>query len=178
MAKRRCKATTKAGKRCKAAPLKGKDYCSAHDPDAPGSTRFGSPEQAREAGMQGGRPRSPRPHEELQRRIEEDIDRWLAPFEAALGGGKPMQMWDAEEGKHHIEFVPDPQLALKAVKLAFDRVYGRPRQQFELTGEDGGAVRISQEEFADPETRKALRELAGKIGDARAERSDGTGSDD
>ena len=32
MAARRCKATTKDGKRCKARALKGSDYCVAHDP--------------------------------------------------------------------------------------------------------------------------------------------------
>lgn len=112
----------------------------------------------------------------MRRRIEEDIDRWLAPLEAALEQGKPIQMWSGEDRAHHIEFVQDPQLAMKALKLVLDYAYGRPRQQIEVTGDDGGAVRISEETFADPKIREGLHELVSRVGAARAGQSGRTGS--
>jgi hypothetical protein len=162
----RCSAKTKRGTRCRAAPLKGTKRCSAH-PLEPDSARFGSPEQAREAGLQGGRPRLPRPHEVLRERIENDIERWLAPLEAALGAGKPVVVWDGQERQHHIEFVEDPKLGMQAMKLAFDRVYGRPRQSVEISGSDGGPVRMAAA-FDDPELREELHGLVRRVADARA----------
>jgi hypothetical protein len=162
--KRQCTGKTVRGKRCKAPALKGKTRCAAH-PLRPGSSRFGSPEQAREAGKLGGRPRLPRPHEELRKRIEADIDKWLAPLEEALGGAKPVLMWDQAEGKHTIEFVADPTVAMKAIKLAFEQVYGRPRQQLEITGGDGAPIEIGAD-IADPKVKEALFDVARAI-DAR-----------
>lgn len=165
--KRACRGKTKAGNPCRAAALKGKLHCAAHDPDTPASARFGSPEQAREAGALGGRPRLPKPHEVLRERIENDIERWLAPLEAALGDGKPVVTWDQAEGKHTIEFVQDPALGMKAFKLAMDRVYGRARQQIEVTGEDGGPLEIAND-VADPEVKEALFSVARAIDKRRA----------
>jgi hypothetical protein len=51
---RRCTGTTRAGEPCRAAPLKGCDHCSAHDPLSPAETRSGSVQQASRAGAQGG----------------------------------------------------------------------------------------------------------------------------
>lgn len=170
--KRRCKGKTKAGKRCRAAALKtgtmidgveaSGDFCRAHDPAIPSVTQLTTDDRRRG----GEATRKPRPDEILRERIEEDIDRWLAPFEAALSSGKPVQMWDAAEGKHRIEYVPDPQLALKAVKLAFDRAFGRARQKVELSGEGGGAVK-TELEFSDPDVREALHGLVSAVADAR-----------
>lgn len=176
--RRRCQAKTKRGTRCQAAPLRGRKYCSAHDPDLPDSTRFGSKEQATRAGQLGGRPRNPRPHEVLRERIEADIDRWLKPIEDALEHGRPVVIWDARAGRHEIQMVADPALALKAMQIAFDRVYGRPRQQVELTGEDGGPVRLTDETFADPELRELMHDLVCRIADARAREPRGSGSGD
>lgn len=163
MAKRRCTAKTKQGKRCRNGPVARHEQCIAHLPrTVKDSLGFGGPQEG------SGPPRLPRPHEELRRRIEQDIDRWLAPLEAALSTSKPVVMWDQAEGRHRIELVSDPELGMKAMKLAFDRVYGRPRQQVELTGEDGGAVRISEETFADPKIREGLHELVRRVGAARA----------
>jgi hypothetical protein len=165
-AKPRCTGTSvTTGKRCKAAPLKGTKRCAAH-PLSPDSTRFGSPEQAGAAGKLGGRPRLPRPHEVLRERIENDIDRWLAPLEAALGASKPMQTWSASRGEHKIIYVADPELGMKATKLAMQLVYGKPRQPLELTGDDGGPVK-TELDFSDPAVREALHGLVAAVADAR-----------
>lgn len=168
MAKRRCKGKTKKGTRCKAAPLTDSDFCLAHsDEETRESAGFGGPQEG------AGRPRRPRIIEVLQERIEADIDRWLAPLEAALEEGKPVLMWNGPERKHEIKFVPDPNLGMKALKLALDRAYGRPRQEVELTGQGGGALEI---EFQDPEVREAMHGLVRAVADARASEPGGSGS--
>jgi hypothetical protein len=165
MAKRRCKGTTKAGKRCQAPPPTGEEFCRAHSPLLPAEARFGSPEQAAQAGALGGAAgRRPRVVEVLRERLESDIDRWLAPLEAALGEGKPIQMWDGQERKHTIQYVPDPALGMKALKLALDRVYGRPRQEVEVSGAGGGAVEF---EITNPEVREAMHGLVRAVAAAR-----------
>lgn len=183
--KRKCHGRTVKGTPCRATPLrkgteiggvkvKGK-HCRRHDPDIPDSARFGTKEQAKAAGDMGGRPRKPRPDDVLRQRIEENIDRWLQPLEDALGQGKPVQMWDGDERKHHIEFVPDPALAMKAMKFAFERVYGKPRQAIDLAGADGGTLQVSHV-FEDDELREEMHGLVGRVAAARADKPGGAGS--
>jgi hypothetical protein len=69
--RRVCTGTNRAGDACGAPPLKGGDYCSAHDRMRPDEDRFGSHVQALAAGRLGGRPRKPRPTELARRRVEE-----------------------------------------------------------------------------------------------------------
>jgi hypothetical protein len=126
MAKPKCTAKTKRGTRCKASPLKGTDRCSAH-PLKPGSARyFGHPEQAREAGQQGGRPRKPRAVDVLRERIEADIDRWLQPLEDGLTAQRAVVVGDGPTA--HLEFFEDIPTQIKAHREAFDRAFGRPTQ--------------------------------------------------
>jgi hypothetical protein len=106
----------------------------------------------------------PRPHELLRERIEGDIDRWLAPLEAALGEGKPIKTWDGHE--HQIVYVGDPEMGMKATKLAFSLVYGKPKQPLELSGEGGGAVK-TELDFTDPSVQEALHGLVSAVADAR-----------
>jgi hypothetical protein len=158
---KRCAGKTKKDKRCKAYAIKGTDRCLAHsDGETQESVGFGGPQEG------AGRPRLPRPHEVLRDRIEKDIDRYLAPVEAALGAGKPVVTWSQSDGEHSIEYVSDPQLGLKALKLVFDYAYGRPRQLVELVGEDGGAVK-HELEFSDPKVREAMHGLVRAVADAR-----------
>lgn len=90
-----------------------------------------------------------------------------------------MQMWDAHEGRHKIVMVADPQLALKAIKFAYERAFGRPRQQIEVAGGgDGAPLRISAELLTDPELREDLRAVKRRIADARPGRPVGAGSGD
>lgn len=134
----RCTAQTKRGTNCKAARLKGKNFCSAHDPEASPSTRFGSRAQASEAGKLGGRPKNPRVVDVLRERFEARADEFLDALEQGL---KAEQAYTVGFGEYaHVEMVPDYRTRLKALEVAFDRVYGRPAQAVELTGKDGGPV--------------------------------------
>ncbi len=115
MAKRRCKGTTRTGRRCKAPPQRDREYCRAHDPTLTDDERFGSSAWSARAGTLGGRPRSPRVSEELRRRVEEQADKFLAPY------------FDALEATIGNSNVPDHRMRLLAAERAFDRAYGRPR---------------------------------------------------
>ena len=82
---RRCKAKNKAGKPCKATPLKAKDFCSAHDPSLPDSARFGSHAQAKEAAKLAGRPPMPKPTDIARQLVERHVFAVLRPHFKALG---------------------------------------------------------------------------------------------
>src|SRR2546422_54585 len=81
---RRCKSKTKAGRRCRAAPLKGGEMCSAHDRMRPDEDRFGSPVWSARAGA-SAKPRKPRPNDEMRRLAEEHARAIVAPFFRTLG---------------------------------------------------------------------------------------------
>jgi hypothetical protein len=161
MATRRCKGNTKAGKRCKARPLRGRNHCSAHDPDTPRSNRFGSPEQAATAGAAGGRPKKPRATEILRDRVENDVDRWVQPFEEALAAEAPVVVGT---GKHAtLEMVTDHGTRMRAAIAVLDRVYGRPKQATEISGPDGNPIEITWDLGAlSDEELAALQVLAEK----------------
>jgi hypothetical protein len=161
--RRRCKGTTKVGKPCRVAPLKGGDHCLAHsDEKTRDSARFGGPQPG------SGRPRAPHAVEALRQRIEDSIEAWIAPYEEAV---KNAVLHATHEGKVHVSDVPDLGARIKAAEAAFDRAYGRPRQVQEIVGAEGGPIRVSEEAFADPKTRKALHELVRRVGAARTERT-------
>lgn len=153
MAKRRCKGKTKAEKRCRAAPLRDRAYCSAHDPESPGSTRFGSPEQAAAAGALGGRPPRPRAVDVLRERVEADVDAVLAPLFEGLAADRGVVVGAGESAQ--IEMVVDWSTRLAAARELLDRGYGKPRQTIEHAGpEDGSAIPV---EFTLSKTaRKAI----------------------
>jgi hypothetical protein len=75
VARRQCKGTNRFGEPCGAAPLTDRDYCSAHDPVLPVSTRF-------QGGAKpgGGRPPKPRVTDIMRQRVEENADKILAPY--------------------------------------------------------------------------------------------------
>lgn len=135
-----CTGTTKSGKPCKANPLKGKLYCSAHDPETPASARFGSRAQATSAGKKGGRPKQPRVVDILKERFEDEADEWLGALKEALNANEAYTVGFGEHA--YVEMVPDHKTRLKALDMAFDRVYGRPKQQTEITGANDGPLEI------------------------------------
>jgi hypothetical protein len=180
--KRRCKGKTKAGKRCKAAPLKGKDHCSAHDPLAPAETRFGSPEQAAVAGALGGAAgRVPRVREEMQRQIEQHLHRLVRPYLLALGVqvddegnfisydiGAIVVGKDKEGGVYPSE-VLDLGAQIAAAEALTNRVEGRPVNTTELTGVGGGPIEL-EADLSDPGVKEALFDVARAI-DAKRRKS-------
>lgn len=132
--KRTCKAKTKTGKPCKAAPLKDRDVCLAHaDAETRASTGFVS-----EAGKLGGRPKQPRSIDVLRERLEarqdEIIDVYLEAARAvtheAVGYGEDRELIE----------VPDHAMRLRAVEALHDRAYGKPKQVSEITGPEGGPI--------------------------------------
>jgi hypothetical protein len=151
MLSKRCTGTSKSGKPCGAPPLKGTDRCSAHPLD-PASPRFGSPAQASAAGRLGGRPRLPRPTEVAQRLIEENVTAILRPHFLALGielhqdgtttrlEGGALMYGESKDGVVVASRYEDLAAQMEAAEKLLNRVYGRPKQQTEVSGPDGGPV--------------------------------------
>lgn len=154
-----CTGTTTRGAPCKAPALKGTTRCRAHPLD-PASPRFGSHAQAREAGLLGGRPRNPRPHEVMRDLIERNIGALLEPYfkvlgydvvdageeglklAPSLGGGA--KLYASFEGDVVVSGHDDLGAMQAAAERLLDRVYGKPKQQTELTGAEGGPVDVRQ----------------------------------
>lgn len=131
---RQCNATTKAGKACKAAPLKDQDVCLAHaDAETRKSTGF--------VGENGGRPRKPRTSEiyaqvaeEMREEIREVLKRGLKATRHVVVGNGP----DA-----HVEEIPDIPMQVKTAAELADRTDGKPRQAVEITGDEGGPIEFA-----------------------------------
>lgn len=152
--KRRCKGTTKAGKACGANPLKDSDFCLAHS-DAKTREAVGF---VADNGKQG-RPKLPTPTAVARKLIEENIVVILRPHFRALG-------FDVETGEHGVVLVPlegggaklygesrdgvvrasgydDLGAQIAAADKLLDRIYGKARQSTEITGADGGPVKLT-----------------------------------
>jgi hypothetical protein len=130
MTKRACAGITKKGTRCKAPPLKDSDFCLAH---AEEKTR----EKAGFGGSQegAGRPPKPKATEVMKERVEEKIDDVLKPLFDGLTARRAVVVGQGPGA--HIEIVDDAQTRIRASESILDRVYGRPKQMTEITGEDG-----------------------------------------
>lgn len=152
-----CSGINKAGGPCGAHPLKGTDHCAAH-PISPDSARFGSPEQAREAAKSAGRPRLPKPTDVARRLIEENVAVVLRPHFRALGhdvevddqgvhlvpveGGGAKLHGTSKDGYVRVSDHDDLGAQMTASEKLQDRVWGRPKQQTEISGPDGGPLEV------------------------------------
>ena len=155
MTGRRCTGTTVRGAPCKAAPLADSDRCAAH-PVSPGSTRFGSPDQARAAGALGGRPPVPRATELQRQLVEQHARAVVRPYFRTLGldideDGSVRQLERGaivvgrdKEGGVHLSDVEDLGSQITAAEALLNRVYGKPRQALEHTGAGGGPIEIEE----------------------------------
>jgi hypothetical protein len=131
MTPRKCKGTTKAGKPCGSPPLRGSDFCLSHSPEEERESRgFGGAQEG------SGRPPAAKPLRLLRERVEEEIDKWLAPFEDALSATQGVVVGNGPSAR--LEILPDHRTRMSAAEAVFDRVYGRPRQTTELVGDDLG----------------------------------------
>lgn len=151
--RRQCKGETRRGRPCSVSPLtaagaaklglpaEDQDWCRAHHPDLPESARFGSRAQATEAGNLGGRPRTPRVVDVIKERIEEEVDQIVGALMDALGASEGIAVAVKGGGATLVE-VPDHRTRIAAARELLDRAYGRPKQQTELTGADGGPVEV------------------------------------
>jgi hypothetical protein len=120
--------------------LSSSDWCSAHDPSLPAESRFGSAVQA-SAAAKAPRARALKFREALIAKVEAEaealVDRWLEASNATKtivsGSGDDVLA----------EQVPDYAARLKALVDMWDRTVGKPGQEIELTGKDGGPIRTS-----------------------------------
>lgn len=172
MADRACKSINTAGEPCKANPLKGSDYCSAHDPSLPDSVRFGSPVQAKEAAKLAGRPPLPKPTDVARALIEENVHRILRPHFRALGMDITAEgtvevlergavlTGEAKDGTVVASVIEDLGAQIAAAEKLLDRVYGRPKQQTEISGPEGGPIELAPPADAMEKSRRAARLLS------------------
>jgi hypothetical protein len=84
------------------------------------------------SGNPGGRPKDSKWVRELAQRRTEDAIRALTDALTAE------HEWTDSEGETHSE--PDHKIRVLAANALLDRGWGKPRQ--EITGEDGGAIKI------------------------------------
>lgn len=132
---RSCTSLTKKGKPCRAIPLPGTDKCISHSPkEVQESLGFGGSQPG------AGRPKTPRAVDVIRDRIEADLERVLAPLFNALDADRGIAL-AIKGGGMEIGFVADHEVRLRAVRELLDRAYGRPTQQTEITGPNGGPVR-------------------------------------
>jgi hypothetical protein len=140
--KRRCRGTTKKGKACRAYPLKGIDYCRAHDRMRPDEDRFGSPEWSSRAGA-SPKPSLPKVMELMREHAEQEAEALVAAYFGPLSA-------------------EDRALALRAAEAVLDRLVGKPRQVTEVSGPDGGAVPLGVD-LDDPEVARAAHDFLSKL---------------
>lgn len=157
MAERVCLGVNRAGERCKAAPLASSEWCRAHDPNVPESDRFGSPEQSARAGA-SPKPRALKLREALVAKVEAEaevlVERWLE----AANATKTQFSGQGEDA--FAEQVPDYASRLRALADIWDRAVGKPAQEIELSGSDGGPIQTEGTvDIADPEVRKLAHDL-------------------
>jgi hypothetical protein len=157
MAKRRCKSKTKAGRRCRAAPLKGGETCSAHDRMRPDEDRFGSPIFSARAGA-SAKPHKPHPRDEMRRLAEEHARVIVAPYFRTLGLAVDVDdgrvtpcpravILAKHEGRVFASEVEDLAAQMAAARELLDRVYGRPRQSLEVAGAEDGPIALDVSGF-------------------------------
>jgi len=139
---KRCTSTTKRGKPCKAQPLKGTSKCISHtDREAQERVGFGGSQPG------AGRPAKPKAIDMLRERIEQDIDKWLAPFEESLQAGRGLVVGTGPNA--WVETVPDYPTRLRAAAEALDRVYGRPAQSHNVVKTERSELDAEIEELLD-----------------------------
>lgn len=150
MAKRTCKARTKAGKRCKAPPLSDSEFCISHSPKAVQSEAgFGGVLNARKGGRAT---RVPRLTELLAEKVEERAEEIVAKLLAGLSAERALVVGTGPKAR--LETAPDPEMVLKTIREVFDRTDGRPTQRQEIKGE---FTHLTEDEYRKEVTR--LRQL-------------------
>lgn len=139
--KRACTGTTRKGKPCKAAALKGRDVCLAH---ADEETRISANFQQ---GPRPGRRPLPKPTELARQLVERHAAAILRPHFKALGlmlhdDGSTTPLTNGAIVVHQGEAttIEDLGAQIAAARELLDRVYGKPKQATEVTGADGGPI--------------------------------------
>ena len=167
MAERTCAATTKKGTPCTRTALAGSTTCLAHAPQKVRESKgFGGAQPG------AGAPRKPKPSEIAQKLIEENVLALQRPYWLALGfdvvigddgpelvtldvGGAKLYGTRQSSGDIVVSRHDDLAAQIAAAEKLQDRVYGRPKQQTELTGPEGGAIHIVTPPDAEAKSAKA-----------------------
>lgn len=177
----KCEQTTRRGSRCKRDALAGQKYCHSHsDADDVGrptkltkdveemivsAIRVGNYAvvAAQAAGV-----------------TESTFYRWLDRGEKQQRGKycefrESIKRAEAEAQVYAVAIVrrqmPESwQAAMTYLERKFPQMWGR-RDRHEVSGTQGGPIKITEEAFADPTTREVLHELVRRVGHARASQS-------
>lgn len=133
--KTKCAGTSKkTGQPCNAYALTDGPYCLAHA-DAETREKVGFiPDNGK-----GGRPKNPRVVDVIREKVEARADEILGAMFEALEADQGIAL-SIKGGGMEIACIPDHRTRLMAAKDLLDRAYGKPKQQTEITGADGGAV--------------------------------------
>lgn len=137
MSKRQCHGTNRNGEPCKAAPLKGENWCRPHHPETPETDPF---KTGRVPNC--GRKPVPKVTDILRERVEAEVERVVRPLFDALDAEAALVV-GGNSADARLEFAPDHKVRLQAVRDLLDRIYGKPRQSQEISGPDGGAITIA-----------------------------------
>lgn len=162
--KRRCQGKTKAGGRCKAAPLKDGKHCSAHDPNRPDETRFGSRVQAARAGA-AEKPRVLKLTEVLNRELEAQAEGIVGALVESLAATRGVTI-RIGDGMDELVSTPDFATRIKAARELLDRGLGRPKVVAEVSGPEGGPIQTSAELDLSGLTSAELEQLEGILAKA------------
>jgi hypothetical protein len=151
---RRCTATNKHGQPCRAWALKEQRFCLAHNQEAREAVRFGG------AQPNAGRKPLPKPTDVARSLIEQNVLALQRPYWNALGydvvigangpelaervaGPAKIYGVSAKDGVVYVSEHDDLEAMQRAAERLQDRVYGKPKQQTEITGADGGPVEVA-----------------------------------
>lgn len=148
---KKCNKTTKAGNPCRSWALHGYDVCMAH---APAKVRESAGFIA--ANGKAGRKPLPKPNELARQLLEQHIEVVFAPHFKTLGydieieggemklvaieGGGAKIHGESKDGEVTVSPYDDLGAMITAAEKLLDRIYGRPKQTTELTGEGGGPI--------------------------------------
>lgn len=154
--KRSCHKENRKGGPCGAPVIKGSDppVCISHaDEETKRSAGFGGAQPG------SGRPALPKPTEIMRRLVEQHVEAVIGPHFRTLGfevvrdangelsiqaseNGGAKVFGESKEGVVRISEYDDLGAHIAAAEKLLDRVYGRPKQTTELTGEGGGPVEL------------------------------------
>jgi hypothetical protein len=153
-----CNATKTNGEPCKAKAIAryGDGKCRTHHqlPEMQAALA-----RARERAKNQGRKKAPNMLEELTRRVEERVDEILRElFHQALSGEKGIAVSGGKDAGY-VEFVPDPDIRLRAIRELLDRAYGRPKQAIKVGGDGEAPIAISL-----PRSEERARQVAAILG--------------
>lgn len=164
-----CVSLTRAGKPCRARPLKGTDLCLSHsDRDTQVSIGFGGPQEG------AGRPRRPREIELIQEVADEYRQELRDVFSDGLIAERGVVVGDGEHAR--VEYVTDNSHRLATAKEILDRLHGKPTQRVDVPP----AVNIEsfQALIVDPDARLLAAELRRRVAHGRALQPGGAGTSD